>query len=58
MQIHVLVLYLRLYGLLVFDIFKHKLYNAIEQVPQLRITVEQQADIENLGKRMFVRSKQ
>ena len=40
------------------DIFKQKLYDAIKQVPQLRITVEQQADIENLGNVMFVRSEQ
>ena len=30
------------------DNFEHKLCDAIKQVPQSRITVEQQADIENL----------
>ena len=40
------------------DIFKHKLCDAIKQVPQSRITVEQQADIENLHILMFVRSEQ
>ena len=42
------------------DIFKQKLCDAIKQVPQIRITVEQQADIENLpltGKIMFMRSE-
>ena len=40
------------------DIFKHKLCDAIKQVPQNRITVEQQADIENLHNLMFVKSEQ
>ena len=40
------------------DIFKHKLCEAIQQVPLSKITVEQQADIENLRNLMFVRSKQ
>ena len=40
------------------DIFKHKLCDAIQQVPQGRITVEQRADIENLRNLMFVRSEQ
>ena len=39
-------------------IFKHKLCDAIKQVPQGKITVEQQADIENLRNHMFVRSEQ
>ena len=30
------------------DIFKHKLCDTIKHVPQSKITVEQQADIENL----------
>ena len=37
------------------DIFKHKLCDAIQQVPLNRITVEQQAHIENLRNLMFVR---
>ena len=40
------------------DIFKHKLCDAIMYVPQSKITVEQQADIENLRNLMFVRSEQ
>ena len=40
------------------DIFKQKLRDAIKQVPQNRITIEQQADIENLRNLMFVRSEQ
>ena len=40
------------------DIVKQKLCDAIKQVPQIRITVEQQADIENLRNLMFVRSEQ
>ena len=39
------------------DIFKQKLCDVIKQVPQTRITLEQQADIENLCL-MFVRSEQ
>ena len=39
-------------------IFKHKLCEAIQQVPLSKITVEQQADTENLRNLMFVRSKQ
>ena len=41
-----------------FDIFKHKLCDAIQQVPLSKITVEQQAKIENLRNLMFVRSEQ
>ena len=40
------------------DIFKHKLCEAIQQVPLSKITVEQQADIENLRNLMFVGSEQ
>ena len=40
------------------DIFKQKLRDAIKHVPQITITVEQQADIENLRNLMFVRSEQ
>ena len=40
------------------NIFKQKLSDAIKQVPQIRITVEQQADIENLHNLMFVRLEQ
>ena len=40
------------------DIFKHKLCDAIQHVPLSRITVEEQADIENLRNLMFVRSEQ
>ena len=40
------------------DIFKHKLCDAIQQVPLNRTTVEQQADLENLRNLMFVRSEQ
>ena len=40
------------------DIFKHNLCDAIQQVPLSKITVEQQADIENLRNLMFVRSEQ
>ena len=40
------------------DIFKPKLCDAIKHVPQSKITVEQQADIENLHNLMFVRSEQ
>ena len=40
------------------DIFKYKLCDAIKHVPQSKITVEQQADIENLRNLMFVRSEQ
>ena len=40
------------------DIFKHKLCDAIKHVPQSKITVEQQADIGNLGILMFARSEQ
>ena len=40
------------------NIFKHKLCGAIKHVPQSKITVEQQADIENLRNLMFVRSEQ
>ena len=39
------------------DIFKHKSCDAIKQVPQSRITVEQQADIENLRNLMFMGSE-
>ena len=42
------------------DIFKQELCDAIKQVLQIRITVEEQADIENLlltGKIMFVISE-
>ena len=39
-------------------IFKHKLCDTIKHVPQSKITVEQQADIENLRNLMFVRSEQ
>ena len=35
----------------------HKLCDAIQQVPLSRITVEQQANIENLRNLMFVRSE-
>ena len=38
------------------DIYKQKLCDAI--VPQIKTTVEQQADIENLRNLMFVRSEQ
>ena len=38
--------------------FKHKLCEAIQQVPISKITVKQQADIENLRNLMFVRSEQ
>ena len=40
------------------DIFKHTLCEAIQQVPLIKITVEQQADIKNLRNLMFVRSEQ
>ena len=40
------------------DIFKEKLCDAIKNVPHIKITVEQQADIENLCNLMFVRSEQ
>ena len=40
------------------DIFKQKLCDAIKNAPQIIITVEQQADIENLRNLMFVRSEQ
>ena len=40
------------------DIFKHKLCDAIQQVSLSRITVEQQADIENLRNLIFVKSEQ
>ena len=40
------------------DIFKHKLCEAIQQIPPSKITVERQADLENLRNLMFVRSKQ
>ena len=40
------------------DIFTQKLCDAIKQVPQIRITVEQQADIENLRNLMLVRLEQ
>ena len=40
------------------DIFKQNFCDAIMQVPQIRITVEKQADIENLRNLMFVRSEQ
>ena len=40
------------------DIFKQKLFDAVKQVPQIRITVEQQTDIKNLRNLMFVRSEQ
>ena len=40
------------------NIFKHKLCDAIRHVPQSKITIEQQADIENLRNLMFVRSEQ
>ena len=55
---HVLVLNLFFLRSLGVDIFKHKLCEAIQQVPLSRITVEQQADIENLRNLMFVRSGQ
>ena len=42
------------------DILKHKLLvcDAIKHVPQSRITLQHQADIENLRNLMFVRSEQ
>ena len=40
------------------DIFKHTLCEAIQQVPLSKITVEQQADIENLRNLTFVKSEQ
>ena len=40
------------------DIFKQKSCDAINQVPQIKITVGQQADIENLSNLLFVRSEQ
>ena len=40
------------------DMFKHKLCEAIQQVPISKITVKQQADIENLRNLMYVRSEQ
>ena len=40
------------------DIFKQKLCDVIKQVLQTRITLEQQANIENLCNLMFVRSEQ
>ena len=40
------------------DIIKQKLCDAIKHVPQIRITVEQQADTENSHNLMFVRSEQ
>ena len=40
------------------DILKQKLCDAIKHVPQIKITVEQQADIKNLRNLMFVRSEQ
>ena len=40
------------------DIFKYTLCEAIQQVPLSKITVEQQADFENLRNLMFVRSEQ
>ena len=40
------------------DIFKQKLRDDIKHVPQIRITVEQQADKENLRNLMFSRSEQ
>ena len=39
------------------DIFKQKLCDAIKQVPQIKTTAEQQANIENLRNLMFVRSE-
>ena len=49
MQIPVLVLKLFFFLLTIgVDIFTQKLCYAIKQVPQIRITVEQQADMENL----------
>ena len=53
--IGVKIVFLRTIGV---DIFKQKLCDSIKQVPQVRIIVEQQADIENLRNLMFVRSKQ
>ena len=47
--------FLRTFGV---DVFNQKLCDAIRQVPQIRITVEQQVDIENLRNLMFVRSEQ
>ena len=49
------MLFLRTLGV---DIFKHKLCDTIKHVPQSKITVEQQADIENLRNLLFVRSEQ
>ena len=40
------------------DIFKQKLRDAIKHVPQIRITVDLQADIENMRNLMLVRSEQ
>ena len=40
------------------DIFKHNLCDVIKHVPQSKITVEQQADFENLRNPMFVRPEQ
>ena len=56
--VNVLVLNLFFLRTLGVDIFKHKLRDAIKHVPQSKITVEQQADIENLRNLMFVRSEQ
>ena len=53
--IGVKIVFLRTIGV---DIFKQKLCDSIKQVPQVRIIVEQQADIENLRNLMFVRSEQ
>ena len=38
------------------DVIKHKLCDAIKQLPQSGINVEQQADLENVRNLMFVRS--
>ena len=40
------------------DFLKQKLRDVIKHVPQIKITVEQQADIENLPNIMFLRSEQ
>ena len=58
MQIQVLVLSLLFYRLLVLIFFKQKSGDAVKQVPLIGITVEHQADIENLRNLIFVRSEQ
>ena len=47
------------YGLLVWIfLITQKLCDSIKQAPQISVTVDQQADIENLRNLMFVRSEQ